>query len=95
MFTSDQINSWSDCGWSDPQYDKLFLQQQSTLDVNQRKAIIDQMQQILYEQTPYILTVYGHDMESYNTSRWAGWVHAPAPKGGVCGTRPCPTATST
>jgi peptide/nickel transport system substrate-binding protein len=83
VFTSDQINSWSDCAWSDPQYDKLFLQQQSTLDVNQRKAIVDQMQQIVYEQSPYIITVYGHDIESFNTSRWTGWVHAPSPKGGV------------
>jgi len=24
IFTTDQINSWSDCAWSNPQYDKLF-----------------------------------------------------------------------
>ncbi len=35
IFTTDQINSWSDCAWSDPQYDKLFLEQQTTVDPTQ------------------------------------------------------------
>ena len=83
VFTTEQINNWSDCAWSNPQYDALFAQQQAALDPNQRKTIIDQMQQIVYQETPYIITVYSHDIVAYNTAKWTGWVRAPAGIGGV------------
>jgi peptide/nickel transport system substrate-binding protein len=88
IFTTDQINGWSDSAWSDPQYDKLFLEQQTTIDPNARKAIVDQMQQIIYQQSPYIPTVYPKEVEAYNYSGWTGWVNTPAKGGGVFFTPP-------
>ena len=32
IFLTSQINNWSDCAWSDPQYDALFKQQSQTID---------------------------------------------------------------
>jgi peptide/nickel transport system substrate-binding protein len=83
VFLTSQIGSWSDSGWSDPTYDRLFAQQQTTLDVNKRLQIVYQMQQMLYEQSPYIVLVYPKDIESYNTGSWAGWVRSPEGRGGV------------
>ena len=80
VFTSDQAGSWSDCGYSNPEYDRLDAQQASTIDKAQRKQLLDHMQQILYEDSPYIVLVYSHNTEAYNTSRWDGWVRSP--KGG-------------
>ncbi len=83
IFLTSQIGSWSDCGWSDPQYDRMFAQQQTTLDVNKRLQLVRAMQQTLYEQSPYIVLVYPKDIESYNTGAWTGWVRSPAGRGGV------------
>jgi len=82
-FLSSQIGSWSDCGWSDPTYDRMFAAQQTALDVAKRLEIVRAMQQMLYEQSPYIVLVYPKDIESYNTGSWTGWVRSPAGRGGV------------
>ena len=54
ILTTNQIASWSDCAWSNPEYDKLFLQQQTQIDLQQRIATVQKMQQIVYDQSPYI-----------------------------------------
>ncbi len=46
-----------------------------------RKEYIDRMQQILYEQTPYIVTDYGPDFEAFNTEKWEGYIFIPDPNG--------------
>ena len=80
-FTKAQIGNWSDSGWTDPEYEALFKQQSVELDANKRKALIDRMQQILYEQSPYIVTDYQPDFEAYNTAKWDGYIHIPSPNG--------------
>ena len=39
------------------------------------------MQQILYEQSPYIVTDYEPDLEAYNTDKWEGYIRIPDPNG--------------
>jgi peptide/nickel transport system substrate-binding protein len=82
-FTKGQINAWSDCAWSNPEYDKLYVQQASTIDPAQRKPLIDQLQQMLYTESPYIVTVYSNDLEAYNTAKWQGYAASPAKVGNV------------
>jgi len=83
IFTTDQIGNWSDCAWSNPEYDKLFLQQESTIDVQKRIELVHQMQQIVYQDTPYIVLAYPYDLEAYNDTQWTGWVRANNNKGAV------------
>ena len=92
VFTTDQINSWSDCAWSDPQYDKLFLEQQTTIDPVKRADIVHKMEQIIYEQSPYIPTVHPESVEAYNDNGWQGWSSTPAKGGGVFFTSPVMTS---
>jgi peptide/nickel transport system substrate-binding protein len=82
-FTTGQINSWSDSAYSNPEYDKLFAQQDATIDPTARKAIIDRMQQILYSDSPYIVTAYSNDLEAYDTAHWQGYSASPSKVGNV------------
>ncbi len=42
IMTTGQIESWSDCNWSNAEYDKLFLEQQTTIDLQERIALVQQ-----------------------------------------------------
>ena len=35
--------------------------------------MIWQMQQIMYQQSPWIVLAYPEDLEAYNTAKWTGW----------------------
>ncbi len=89
VFTTSQIGTgWSDCAWSDPRYDKLFLQQQTTVDPARRAAIVHKMEQIIYRQSPYIPTAYPEYAEAYNAKGWRGWQFTPGKRGGAFFTSP-------
>ena len=77
IFLTDQVGNWSDCAWSDPKYDTLYSVQANTIDTTTRKSVIDQMQQILYQQSPYIVLTYPKGLEALNTADWEGWVQSP------------------
>lgn len=80
--TSDQAGMWNQSVWSDPEYDALFARQGRELDPQKRKATIWKMQQIIYEQSPFIPLIYSRSQEAYNTRQWTGWVKSPAKDGG-------------
>ena len=82
-FTTDQIQNSNDCCWSDAQYDRLFQVQASTLDQQQRKQVVWQMEKIFYQQTPYIVLDYPKLLEGWNTASWTGWERIPQPDGAV------------
>jgi peptide/nickel transport system substrate-binding protein len=83
IFLTSQINSWSDCAWSNAEYDGLFKQQDSELDPQKRKELIWRMQQIVYDQSPYVVLVYPQNLEVFDTAHWEGWVQQPAGTGTV------------
>ena len=83
IFTGDQIENWNDSGWSDPEYDQLYKDQDASLDPDERLDMIHRMQEIFYEQTPNIIFAYPNDLEVYNTADWEGWVQMPAGNGSV------------
>ncbi len=83
VFTSGQIGNYSDCQWSNAEYDALFDEQRITTDETERRDLIWEMQKIVYEQSPYIVLVYPRNLLGYNTARWSGWVNSPAGEGSV------------
>jgi len=84
-FTTSQIEGWSDTAWSNEEYDRLYEQQQTTIDPKARQEIIWKMQEIMYEETPMIFTVQPGTLSAWNTSRWTGWVRSPADTGQAIG----------
>jgi len=71
--TTPEIGNLDEPYWSDPQYDQLAVAQASAVDVQQRAKIIWQMQQVMYQQSPWIPLTYLDNLEAYNTTRWTGW----------------------
>jgi peptide/nickel transport system substrate-binding protein len=72
-FTTRQIGSLNEPCWSDPEYDALAAKQAVTLDKKERQSIIWRLQQIMYEQSPWIVMTHPQQLEAVNTSRWTGW----------------------
>lgn len=83
VLTEAQIGSWSDTQWSDAEYDRLYTQQQTTLDTEARIELVGKMQQIAYDQSPYITLTYPEWLEAYNDAQWTGWVRTPSGDGPV------------
>ncbi len=81
IMTTNSIEAWSDCNWSNAEYDELFLQQQTQIDVQERIATVHRMQEIVYDESPYIPLVYPLDLLAADTADWTGWVRAAGGKG--------------
>ena len=47
----------------------------------ERKAILDQMQNIIYDDAPYDILYYDANLEAYRTDRFAGWQNQPSANG--------------
>jgi len=88
VFTTSEIGSWSDTNWSNEEYDRLFAEQQSTIDPQKRKHLIDRMQELMYEETPMIFLAEPSRINAWNASQWEGWVRAPADAGAAVGVHP-------
>ena len=56
--TCDQLGSWSDSWYCNEEYDALYEQQQTEIDPEARAEMVTQMQQMLYEDAPYLVTAY-------------------------------------
>ncbi|CAM3793408.1 ABC transporter substrate-binding protein [Nocardioides marinus] len=79
--TCDQRGGWSDSWYCDEEYDALFEQQGSELDAAARAGQIQQMQQILFEDAPYIVTAYNTTGQAVRSDRFACLLNQPAPSG--------------
>ena len=77
VFTTEQVLNSSDSEYSNPAYDKLYVEQAQAVDPAKRKAIIDQMQQILYTDSPYSILWYNVLIQAYRTDTWTGYSHVP------------------
>jgi peptide/nickel transport system substrate-binding protein len=66
-----QWGGWSDTGYCNPAYDKLYDQQGVALDPEQRKQIVWQMQEILNEDLPYIWVAQKQAIAAYS-KQWGG-----------------------
>ncbi len=81
IFLTSQIGGSSDSLYSNPAYDKLFTEQNVATTDAARKALIDQMQNIVYDQAPYHILFYDSNLDAYRTDRFAGWTSQPVGNG--------------
>jgi peptide/nickel transport system substrate-binding protein len=76
VVTCDQYGGWSDSGFCDKRYDRMYSRQQLTPNQAKRRAIVWQMQAYLYRKRPYIwLAAQNH--VSATSSKWTGLVSSP------------------
>lgn len=81
IFKCDAIGSSSDSQYCDPAFDKLYDDQLAATTVEARKAIIAQMQNMIYDAAPYDILYYDANLEAYRTDRFAGWQNQPTANG--------------
>src|SRR5581483_8411789 len=70
----------SDSYYCNPEYDKLFHEQETTIDPARRVEIVHEMQSILYRDQPYIMLWYDQSLQAH-TKGWTGFVPQPADGG--------------
>jgi peptide/nickel transport system substrate-binding protein len=76
VVTCDQYNGWSDTGFCDKTYDKMYSQQQLTPDQGKRRQIVWKMQKYLYDRRPYLWLATLDHVSAVNKN-WTGLVDSP------------------
>jgi peptide/nickel transport system substrate-binding protein len=71
----------NDAYYCNPEYDRMYLEQRSTLDTEERLSIVQEMQRLFYEDSPYVVLWYSPYYQAYRTDRFTGFQPQPAPKG--------------
>ena len=69
-------SAWSDCFYSNPVYDDMFIQQQLTIDLDARQQIVFEMERMLYRDSPYVVLTYPHGLYAYRVGdgdRFTNW----------------------
>jgi peptide/nickel transport system substrate-binding protein len=79
--TCAQRNHSSDSWYCNKQYDKLYAQQHIETDQAKREAEVRKMQEILYRDSPYLITAYEDISEAVRSDRFACLVPQPNPGG--------------
>ncbi len=79
--TCGQRGSWSDSWYCNKEYDRLYQAQQRETDEAERAQMVQQMQEILYRDAPYLVTAYSGINEAYRCDRFEGFVPQPDPGG--------------
>ncbi|MEW5830415.1 MAG: ABC transporter substrate-binding protein [Chloroflexota bacterium] len=79
VMTTDQFvdGGWSDSGYMNPEYDQLYLDQQVTVDKAARQSIIWEMQEMVFNDLPYIVFWYEDLLRAYRTDRFTGFIESP------------------
>lgn len=72
---------WNDTFYCNEGYDADYLRQKTLLNVDERVALVKQMQQQAYDSVPYIVLYYDNKLQAYRSDRWAGFVQQPARNG--------------
>ena len=82
-FLTSQIEWWNDACWANAEYDSLYDQQDAEMDWPTREQQVQRMQQIFYDDAPYVVLYYPQTLIAYNTDKWEGWVPYPGETGRV------------
>jgi peptide/nickel transport system substrate-binding protein len=73
----------SDSFFCNEEYDRLYAAQSEETDQTARADIVKQMQQILYDAVPYVVTYYYDNLEAYRSDRFTGFVGQPEGSGSL------------
>jgi peptide/nickel transport system substrate-binding protein len=79
VLTTDQFvdGGWSDSGYHNPEYDQLYLDQQKLVDKTARQQAIWKMQELAFNDRPYIVLFYEDMLQAYRSDRFTGFIESP------------------
>lgn len=72
--TSEIPNGYNETGYSNPAYDELYVQQGVELDLEARRELVWQMQQIVFDDVVYIIPYYEQSIQAYRVDKFTGWI---------------------
>ncbi len=72
--TAEIPNGYNETGYSNPEYDALYAQQATELDLQKRIALVHQMQQIVFDDVVYVIPYYEQAIQAYRVDRFTGWL---------------------
>lgn len=75
VLTCGQYGSWNDSGYCNAEYDRLYKEQKSAVDPAQRQQIIYRMQELAFNDRPYIILTYDQRLDAWSP-RWDGFVES-------------------
>ena len=75
VITCNEWGNWSDGGYCNHQYDKLYAEQKTAVNPADRQQIIFKMQQIAFDARPYIILTYDKRLDAW-ASNWQGFVES-------------------
>ncbi len=81
IFKCDAIGNSSDSQYCNPAFDKMYADQLKAPTAEARKAIMAQMQNLIYDKAVYDILYYGANLVAYRTDRFAGWQNQPVSNG--------------
>jgi peptide/nickel transport system substrate-binding protein len=76
---------WSDSYYCNADFDRMYLEQKTILDSEQRREVIHEMQRMVYLDAPYVVLWYDKDLQAYRNDTFTGYVPSPAPNGDLFG----------
>jgi len=77
FFTTDEIGGSSDSYYSNPRYDELYDLQRQESDETKRHEYLAEMQNLVYDEAPYIILYYDAELHAYRTDKFSGWTNQP------------------
>lgn len=79
VMTTDQFvdGGWSDSGYHNPEYDQLYLDQQQIVDKAERQKVVWKMQEMVFNDRPYIVMYYEKMLQAYRSDRFTGFLESP------------------
>jgi peptide/nickel transport system substrate-binding protein len=73
--TCQSLGNWSDTGYCNPAFDKLYEAQSRAIDPKARKQLVDQAQKMIYDDRPYIVLNYNDTINAWN-GNFTGFVES-------------------
>ena len=71
-----EFGNWSDTGYCNPEYDKMYKAQGLQRDLSKREKMVYAMQKIIYDARPYIVLSNDDTLNAWST-QWDGFVEGP------------------
>lgn len=81
FFRTEEIGGASDSYYSNARFDELFLLQRAEADEAKRKALLTEIQELVYAEAPYHILYYDSELHAYRTDRFGGWTNQPSTGG--------------
>lgn len=79
VMTTEQFvdGGWSDSGYHNPDYDQMYLDQQQIVNKAERQKVIWAMQEMVFNDRPYIVMYYEKMLQAYRSDRFTGFIESP------------------